>query len=353
MTIEELRASGSIVFESIAGSRAYGLATETSDTDIRGVFVLPQELLYGLHYTEQVNDERNNVVFYEVRKVVDLLLRNNPTMLELLAMPDDCILHKHPIFDTLTPSMFLSKLCKESFAGYAHSQIKKAKGLNKKIINPVSRERKSVLDFCYVQHEQGTKQLVLWLQEHSYKQEHCGLVNLPHFRDCYALYYDEQVGYAGIMRSEEDSNDVRLSSVAKDAQPVAVMSFNKDGYSRYCKDYREYWDWVEKRNEDRYQNTLEHGKNYDAKNMMHVFRLLEMAEEIAEGKLCVRRPNREELLSIKRGEENYEELLSRADEKLHRITQVYEASSLPDVPESVSANAALIAIRQEIYVTKT
>ena len=40
MTLEELRASGHIIFECISGSRAYGLATASSDTDIRGVFVL-------------------------------------------------------------------------------------------------------------------------------------------------------------------------------------------------------------------------------------------------------------------------------------------------------------------------
>ena len=42
-TIKELRASGSIIFECISGSRAYGLATANSDTDIRGVFITPKE----------------------------------------------------------------------------------------------------------------------------------------------------------------------------------------------------------------------------------------------------------------------------------------------------------------------
>ena len=51
---------------------------------------------------------------------------------------------------------------------------------------------------------------------------------------------------------------------------------------KYCKDYKAYWDWVKHRNESRYQNNIEHGKNYDSKNMMHTFRLLHMAQEIAE-----------------------------------------------------------------------
>ena len=39
-----------LLFEAISGSRAYGLATATSDTDIRGVFVLPEKDFYGLNY---------------------------------------------------------------------------------------------------------------------------------------------------------------------------------------------------------------------------------------------------------------------------------------------------------------
>ncbi|MGE8422260.1 MAG: DNA polymerase beta superfamily protein, partial [Sphingobacterium siyangense] len=41
MTIDELRDSGLILFKAVVGSRAYGLATASSDTDIRGVFYLP------------------------------------------------------------------------------------------------------------------------------------------------------------------------------------------------------------------------------------------------------------------------------------------------------------------------
>ena len=59
------------------------------------------------------------------------------------------------------------------------------------------------------------------------------------------------------------------------------MNFNKDSYSIYCREYKEYQEWEEKRNEHRYQSTLSHGKSCDAKNMMHTFRLLNMAEEIA------------------------------------------------------------------------
>ena len=150
MTLEELKKSGHIIFECISGSRAYGLDTPTSDTDIRGVFVLPKEQFYSLDYVGQINNETNDIVYYELRKFIELCSKNNPNILELLNIPEECILYKNPIFDRVTLDLFLSKICEKSFANYAFTQIKKARGLEKKIVNPMSEQRKSVLDFCYV-----------------------------------------------------------------------------------------------------------------------------------------------------------------------------------------------------------
>lgn len=63
MTIDELRAKGLIILECISGSKAYGLDTPQSDTDIKGVFVLPKKDFYGLNYIKQVNNETNDIVF--------------------------------------------------------------------------------------------------------------------------------------------------------------------------------------------------------------------------------------------------------------------------------------------------
>ena len=150
MTLTELRESNYIIFECIAGSQSYNLHTPQSDLDIRGVFVLPETEYYGLNYIEQVHDIKNDVVFYELRRFVQLCYNNNPNILEMLAMPERCIIYKHPAFDRLQIQDFLSKRCKETFAGYARSQISKAHGLNKKIMTPMDKQRKNLLDFCYI-----------------------------------------------------------------------------------------------------------------------------------------------------------------------------------------------------------
>ena len=360
MTIQNLRDRNLILFECISGSRAYGTDLPTSDTDIRGVFILPQADLYGLHYIEQVNDAKNDVIFYELGRFVQLLSKNNPNILELLCAPADCILDKHPLFDQLQPADFLSKLCRDTFAGYAIGQIKKARGLNKKILTPLPPERKSLLNFCYVMDKQGTSSsgsvpLIEWLTARGWHPAQCGLVSVPHARDLYALFYDETgtLSFQGIIAGDE-SNEVSLSSIPKSLVLTAYLYVNHDGYSSYCKDYREYWDWVEKRNDTRYQNTLDHGKNYDAKNMMHTFRLLDMAREILEsGQVLVRRPNRTELLQIRAGAFEYDDLIRQAEQKVSQVDEAAARSLLPNRPDLERINQILVDLRTALYQDET
>lgn len=96
-----------ILLETISGSKAFGLATEKSDTDIRGVFYLPKEIFYGLEYIPQVSNETNDEVYYEIGRFVELLLKNNPNILEILAAPEDCILYNHPLMNQLKLENFL------------------------------------------------------------------------------------------------------------------------------------------------------------------------------------------------------------------------------------------------------
>ncbi|PHS10464.1 MAG: nucleotidyltransferase [Kordia sp.] len=348
MTIAELKKSGSIIFECISGSRAYGLDTATSDTDIRGVFIAPKEQFYGLHYTDQVNDETNDVVYYELKKFIGLLLKNNPNIMELLNMPEECILYKHPLFDLIKKELFLSKLCRNTFANYAFTQIKKARGLNKKIVNPVDQKRKSVEDFCYVRTGKQSVLLRGFLNMNQLKSSDCGLAKITHMKDCYNLFHNVYLDYNGIARN--DANEVCLSSIPKEETPIGLLYFNVDGYSSYCKRYKEYWSWVAKRNEERYKSNISHSKNYDAKNMMHTFRLLHMAREIGlKGVINVRRSDRDFLLAIKNAEFEYAELVEKAEVLRQDLDKIYESTDLMEKPDVALVDKLLLKLRAIYY----
>jgi hypothetical protein len=91
-------------------------------------------------------------------------------------------------------------------------EIKKATGLKKKIVNLMEKQKKSLLDFCYILPKetsrdlsaQGSIPLTKWLLEHSYDPSCFGLVKLNNIKGMYALFYDQTatLGYRGIVKNE-------------------------------------------------------------------------------------------------------------------------------------------------------
>lgn len=354
MTFEQLHQQREcLLLECISGSRAYNLQVPTSDTDIKGIFILPRREFFGMTYTEQVANTSNDEVYFEIKRFMELLDKNNPNILELLNTQASNVLYKHPIMDHIRAEDFLSKLCLDTFAGYAKTQIRKAVGLNKKMNQSFEKERKPAEAFCYVVVGNKTIRLQEWLTINSFSQQDCGLTAFLHFRDAYALYHQRQLPggemLSGIFSGPE-ANEVSVSKVPTGISPLAVMHFNKDGYSIYCKEYKAYWDWVEKRNDTRFEHNKSLGKNYDAKHMMHTFRLLNMAEEIALYKeVRVFREDRDFLLSIRNGIFEYDTLLEMANAKLQRMETLYNDCDLPDRPDSIKASAILLEIREQLY----
>ena len=139
---ETIRGEGRLIYEYVRGSVLYGLDTPDSDIDTSGVYVCrPAELLGFLGYMPQVSDHRHDNVWFEVGELVRLLCKSNPTALEALFVPADKVIGPvHPMMQMLIDNrdLFLSKQCFNPFFGYAKSQIEKARGLNKKIVNPVA-----------------------------------------------------------------------------------------------------------------------------------------------------------------------------------------------------------------------
>lgn len=345
------------------GSHAYGTNIETSDEDYGGVYIQPLNDILGFGYKEQINDNKNDTVFYEVKRFLELISSNNPNILEALSVPEDCIIYKDPVFDEILKhkSDFVTKVCAKSFAGYAIQQIKKAKGQDKK--QNWDRERvtrKTPLDFCYFHFGSNSVPLSDYLKEKGMDQRFCGLSKVPHSRDTYALYYDfgaeetddsihyPKFGFRGI--AFEDSNDIRLSSIPKEARLVGYVSYNKDGYTVHCDDYKSYQTWLENKNDARWVDVQSHGQKIDGKNMMHCRRLLEVAKEIAEGKgINVRRPNADYLISIRKGEVDLQTLIDNAENVIKEIDELFKNSNLPNKVDSDLINNILINIRKKIY----
>ena len=343
--LQRVRRPDVLLFDSVAGSQAYGTAVEGSDEDRRGVFLAPPGFRLGLDAIEQVSDERNDEVYYELGRFVELLLKNNPNALELLGMPEDCVRHRHPLYDKLKPEIFLSKLCHKTFGEYAMGQIRKARGLNKKIVNPQPEERRSLLSFCHVPEGQGSVPVLEWLEAKGIDPWSCSLTAVKNAAGLHAIYQLDGAESRGLV-SRKDPDRLVYSSVPKEAEPMTWMHCNEDAFKAHCKAHREYWEWVGNRNEERYATNVSHGRGYDSKNLMHTLRLLDMAEEIArEGVLRVRRSNRDFLLQIRAGEYTYDWLVERAEEQHAGLAEANAPSDLPEAPDREVVHALLIEMR--------
>ena len=392
VTYEYLKENGCILFECIVGSQAYATNVETSDIDKKFIYILPQDYILGTGYVEQLNVTKD-YIGWEIRRFLELMGSNNPTVLELLNSPEDCIVSKHPLFDLILEHKdeFITKICKDSFGGYARQQIKKAKGLDKKQNWEKDKvTRKDVLDFVYVIKGQKSIPWKKWNKDNEspdgklYNEKFCGVVNVPNARDLYVVYFDYDanncfnedipehmreaskawrkevghsmgLGYKGLVKTGEgqnvaESNQLRLSSIPKGEIPICNIIYNKDSYTIHCKDYKEYQEWLENRNETRYVETKEHGQRIDGKNMMHCMRLIRMAQEIGAGKgIQVRRSDREYLLSIRRGEIDLETLIEMADQAIEEMDNIFDNSDLPKKVNPELVNTLLIKIRKEFY----
>lgn len=387
---EFIRSNGLILGEAVIGSHAFNLHNEKSDRDLYGLFYLHKDDFFSLHHridtefkdvVEKENPHDDDITYMEIGKFFELLNNNNPNALELaVALHDSPI---KPFKLQIDWTKVLSKKCEKSFGDYAISQIKKARGLNKKIVNPVGEVRKTPLDFCKFLSDGKTLDLRTWLEKRGIDQKFCGLVGLANARDSYALYYDvvsselfsgklsetevEQIkelrrsqgksmgyGFKGI--EMENSNDIRLSSVPKlkdipvgEIEYLGIISYNKDGYIKHCKDFEEYWKWVKNRNPERYNNNLK--QNYDTKNISHCVRLLSVAKEIGEGKglILKRTHDRQFLMDIKYGNVEYEVAMAYAENIMKDLPDLYKNSNLPEIPDFEHLNDALIMYRKSFY----
>lgn len=342
-SLDRVRRKDLLLFEAVSGSRSFGTDHAGSDIDLRGVFVAPVSFLTGLETIEQVSDEKSDEVYYELGRFISLLTANNPNIIELLFTPDSCVRHSHPAFKLIRPEVFLSKLCRQSFGNYAMGQVRKARGLNKKIVNPEPEKRRHLREFCRVLEGQGSVPLEQWLSSKGLTEQDCALVAVKHSPGTFAIFAD---GNGRGVFSRKDEASMVCSSVAKGAEPVGWMTCNVDAFKAHCRAHREYWKWVEERNEDRYQTNADHGRGYDSKNLMHTLRLLDQAQEIArEGRITLPRPNSDWLKEVKSGAYQYDDLLKIAEERHSEMEEAFEKSALPERPSLEDANRVLLEVR--------
>ena len=387
INFDNIRKRKDLLFESIRGSHLYGLNGPDSDIDTFGVWCCPIGWLLGSgkDYASDVRSEKNDDTWYDIGKYIHLLEESNPDAIISLFTPSDKILYFDPVLQPLWDirDQILSKACFKSFSGYAHDQLMKARGKNKKIsIDPEEvRIRKTPIDFCYVIRPDGggTINLRTWLNERGLKQEHCGLVHIQPGKGMYYLYYnwgeDKESSVRDYMKTQYPKEIPwltgwyykkeldRLKKAAgeaityreiiskKEAEgPLCIFQYNQDAFEQHCRKYKEYWEWVDKRNELRWKDDAEHGWN--GKNLSHCFRLMVQGLEIAQGQGLIldrRGIDADLLMDIKNHKMTYSEIMALCEEKKAEMEKAFIESTIPDLPPIDKLEELLVEIRRKHY----
>lgn len=133
-------------FETIMGSVAYGVSSDTSDCDIYGFCIPPQDMIfphlageidgfgrekkrfhqYQIHHVQD-GEKSYDLSIYSIVRFFHLCMENNPNMINALFTPTNCVLHCTSIGNLVRDNrrMFLHKGCWPKFKGYAYSQMHK------------------------------------------------------------------------------------------------------------------------------------------------------------------------------------------------------------------------------------
>lgn len=141
-----------VSYLTIMGSQAYGVAQENSDMDIYGFAIPPKEMVFPhlageiMGFGRQVQRfeqwQEHHVVdpsanagkgqeydfgVYSIVKYFQLLMDNNPNMLDSIFTPRNCVIHCANIGNVVRDNrkMFLHKGSYHKFRGYAFSQMHK------------------------------------------------------------------------------------------------------------------------------------------------------------------------------------------------------------------------------------
>lgn len=332
------------------GSHAYGLAHEHSDVDLKGVAIPPREYFLGFlqDFAQVETREPYDMVIYEITKFFKLASNCNPNIIEVLWTDEEDHRIVTPAGQKLLEHRkdFLSRKARHTFSGYAMSQLKRIKTHRRWLLAaptaPPTREEYGLPERTVIPKDQLAaaesrirKQVEVWEPDMS---------NLsPVDR------LEMEISWSKILAEMSINDDSKWQAAARavgyDANFLDLLDRERR-YRSKMQDWRQYNQWKNNRNPAR--AALEAKYGYDSKHASHLVRLMRMCREILEtGEVVVKRPDREDILAIRRGAWSYEQLIEWAEAQDKELDAFYKSSPLPKSPDRGKLDALCIELVEE------
>lgn len=346
----------------LTGSRGYGLATETSDYDYRGVFVATQPYYLGFSTIEQQDKGwlgRQNSQFpylsedtciYELKKFIKLSADNNPNILELLWFND--YLHLTEVGAILQQhrQMFLSKRVKNTYSGYGYAQIKKLESHRRWLLNPPTG-KPTPQDFGLEDTPPLTVSEINAFLEYLYLLVRDRIQFLEPAQQLYQLLTAE-LDFKGVLRQYDLPDEtIEYSQKLTNSSPDFIKLLQKSQrYRNAVREYKNYQQWQKNRNPAR--AAMEAQVGYDCKFAMQAIRLLKTGIEVLKTQqLIVNRQeagDAQELLAIKQGKHSYEAVMDMANQFYQELDTAYTVSTLPDRVDLEAVNQLCVDLVNKV-----
>lgn len=289
------------------GSVAHGMYVppenpdSIDDIDLMGFVFGDLSVYFGLSEwgsrgTKEVKAGRYDVVLYEARKAVSLLLQGNPNIMSMLwVKPVDRLVQSESAKRLIeNRHLFMGKHIYNAFAGYARQQLEKME----------TRDPAELREYLAV-----TAELKFRGKHPNHKGE-----EIPYPQGSDSPTRGET---RDVMNWSEEKLIARLTHFHKKGENIGYMG------------------------DKRKQLVLRHG--YDSKNAAHLIRLLRMCVEFMRtGEMVVFRPDAKELLDIKAGKWNLDEVKRVSSDLFAESKAARDASKLPSEPDRVGAERLLV-----------
>ena len=301
----------------------------------------------------------DDVVIYDLRKMISLTAEGNPNMIEMMFVEPDAVVYKHPLMDRFISirEAFLSKLLKHRFSGYAMSQLKKMRNHKHWIDHPSvfpTREMFGIEGVNLPKDQIFAVDKLIELQVEEW------LVDQTHlFEDTKIQLGPQMVRMVNVVL-EQIQIETRIDALHDILERAATrrLGFSSDflaflhAYKRYkaaLAEWHSYERWQTNRNPERLK--LEMMCGYDSKDSYSLFRLLRMCREILEtGKVNVSREgiDADELRDLRHyGNKKYEDIIEWAEAEDKALDEVMKTSKLPKSPNRKLIGTTLTEVMSE------
>ena len=363
----ELRAH--TVLLTVAGSRAYGVHTAASDVDVKGTAIPPASYFHGfLHRFEQADrpehmqdfwadltaeeqrccaDTKLEGAVYHLVKFCQLAADCNPNMLDVLFCRDAEIRRCTPLGERLRESrdLFLSMKAKHTFSGYAASQLKRIRGHRQWLLHPPQKKPERA------DYELPERTLIpadqLAAAEAAVRQKIDGwAIDFGELDNSSVVHIQTQIAeyLAEIHTTTDDHWRSAARAIGYDENFILLLDRERR-YKSAMREWQQYQTWKTERNPDRARLEAEHG--FDSKHGMHLIRLLRTGRELMlTGKVNVWRGDRdaEELLSIRHGAWEYDQLVEEAERIDTELSALYRSGQcvLPRAPDRAALDRLVV-----------